>query len=176
MRTVSGWSDPINAGPEINTDDREGHPTIARSKTIYFHRVGKNSYDIFRAESVNGKYNPAEKLGDAINTTDFIEGEPFVAPDESFLIFVSAGRADRIAADSNTCDLYISFRKNNGEWTPAKIMGSKVLSESEENWPRVSPDGKYLFFSSNRDKNPPFPDIYWINAGIIDELKPEDLK
>jgi hypothetical protein len=35
----------------------------------------------------------------------------------------------------------------------------------------MMPDGKYLFFSSNREKKQPFPDIYWVDTKIIDELR-----
>jgi len=33
----------------------------------------------------------------------------------------------------------------------------------------LSPDGKYLFYQSRGD-------IYWVDAKIIEELKPRDLK
>lgn len=32
--------------------------------------------------------------------------------------------------------------------------------------PRVSPDGKYIFFKA-------YDDVYWVDAAIADELKPE---
>ena len=52
-------------------------------------------------------------------------------------------------------------------------MGPKINSSFSERFSRVSPDGKYLFFGSNRnqtEKQPGF-DIFWIDAGIIEELK-----
>ena len=54
-----------------------------------------------------------------------------------------------------------------------KNMGSKINTSSFERFARVSPDGKYLFFGSNRnqtEKQPGF-DIFWIDAGLIEELK-----
>ena len=39
--------------------------------------------------------------------------------------------------------------------------------------PYVTPDGKYIFFNSGRNGN---WDIYWVDAKIIEELKPEELK
>ena len=66
-------------------------------------------------------------------------------------------------------------------------MGRKVNSNSVDQAPVVTPDQKYLFFSSRRqvirDANKSrettdieqygngSSDIYWINAGIIDSLK-----
>jgi Tol biopolymer transport system component len=40
-------------------------------------------------------------------------------------------------------------------------------------WPIVSPDGKYLFYTSRKDG---IQDIYWVNTSFIEELKPEELK
>ena len=36
-------------------------------------------------------------------------------------------------------------------------------------FPNVSPDGKYLFFT--RDNGDRRDDVYWMDAGIIDELR-----
>ena len=54
-----------------------------------------------------------------------------------------------------------------------KNMGSKINSSSFERFARVSPDGKYLFFGSNRNQTEMQRgfDIFWIDAGIIEELK-----
>ena len=48
-------------------------------------------------------------------------------------------------------------------------MGAKINSPFAERFAAVSPDGKYLFFGSNRGGD--LPDIYWISAAIIDELR-----
>jgi hypothetical protein len=94
-------------------------------------------------------------------------------------------------------DLFISFMKDNGNWTKAINMGEKINSSDWEFCPTVSPDGKYLFFTSNRRLHKPYSeisltydkklkildspgngsaDIYWVDAKIIDELKPKELK
>ena len=52
-------------------------------------------------------------------------------------------------------------------------MGPKVNTTASERFARVSPDGQYLFFGSNRrslNGTPNF-DIYWINSTVIDDLK-----
>ncbi|MFN2397499.1 MAG: hypothetical protein ABR543_02465 [Gemmatimonadaceae bacterium] len=55
---------------------------------------------------VNGQYQPLENLGDSVNTSAG-EIEPWIAPDESYLIFNGAGRADSIGG----YDLYIAFKQ-----------------------------------------------------------------
>ncbi len=48
-------------------------------------------------------------------------------------------------------------------------MGEKINSKKTEYCPIFSPDGKYFFFTSTRDGN---GNIYWVDAKIIEELKP----
>jgi len=83
-------------------------------------------------------------LGDAINTK-FDEYEPYIAPDESFLIFMAGGRPDGMGG----FDLYISYKRN-GQWTKAQNLGAPVNSTADELSPRISPEGKYFFWASAR--------------------------
>ena len=46
-------------------------------------------------------------------------------------------------------------------------------SDYDENCPTLSPDGKYFFFNTTRSGN---WDIYWVDAKIIEDLKPKELK
>jgi Tol biopolymer transport system component len=47
-------------------------------------------------------------------------------------------------------------------------MGPSINSEATEYCPMLSPDGRYLFFTSTRSGN---GDIYWVDAKIIDALR-----
>ena len=49
-------------------------------------------------------------------------------------------------------------------------MGARINTSSHEMSVSISPDGKYIFFGSFRNGN---GDIYWVDAKIIDELKPK---
>ena len=66
-------------------------------------------------------------------------------------------------------NLYISFKDSNGEWTKSINMNQSIDFSEHAAIPHVSFDGKYLFFSSRGD-------IYWVDARIIEELKPKELK
>ena len=46
-------------------------------------------------------------------------------------------------------DLYISVRRN-GHWTPARHLEHAINSFAEEEFPFLTPDGRYFFFSSER--------------------------
>ena len=159
-RSGPGWSEPRILGPPIySAQGEEGQPTIAKNGTIYFRRDSQGSFDLYYSRYVNGKYSKPIILGDAINT-QYHEGKPFITPDESYLLFIRYGMPASIDGGKG---LYISFKKKDGSWTRAKntnIYGSL---------PKLTPDGKYFFFSRSRD-------IYWVDAKIIKKLKPKKLK
>ena len=146
-KTAAGWSEPKNAGAPINSSGSEWYPTVSANGTIYFgsdREGGKGRTDIYRSRLVNGKYADAENLGEAINT-QFNEFEPLIAPDESFLIFMTGGRSD----GRGGFDLYISYNRN-GAWTKPANLGDKINSSGNEYSPTISPDGKYFFWTSTR--------------------------
>ncbi|NNE58488.1 MAG: hypothetical protein HKN36_10300 [Hellea sp.] len=55
-------------------------------------------------------------------------------------------------------------------------MGDTINTSAAENYPSVSPDGKFIFFDrrSNERVNGEKPvDIYWADARVIEELRRE---
>ncbi|MCP4724166.1 MAG: hypothetical protein GY863_03975, partial [bacterium] len=180
----------------INTTDWQVFPTVSSNGNLYFSGYyadnTKGRFDVYMSELVDGKYTKPKNLGDAINT-EHIEHEPYIAPDESYMIICS----DRHAPGSNRWDMYISFRKPDGTWTDAVNMGDNINSPAMDQAAIVTSDGKYLFFSSSRlDKNNELrenwtygsildalnkpgngnPDVYWVDAKVIEELKQQTLK
>ncbi|HYY55704.1 MAG TPA: hypothetical protein VE842_00150 [Pyrinomonadaceae bacterium] len=147
-KTANGWSEPKNAGAPINSPGNEWYPTITSAGTIYFgsdREGGKGRTDLYRARLINAVYNEALNLGEPFNT-QFNEFEPFIAPDESFLIFMCGGRAD----SRGGFDLYISYNRA-GVWTTPANLGDKINSSGNELSPKISPDGRYFFWTSTRD-------------------------
>jgi Tol biopolymer transport system component len=146
-RAANGWSEPEHLEAPVNSNRNEWFPTATADGTIYFgseREGGKGRVDIYRCRLVNGQYTEAENLGEAINTP-FGEYEPYITPDESYLIFAASGRPE----GKGGFDLYVSYRRN-GEWTKAVNLGDKINTGATEFSPKVSPDGKYLFFTSTR--------------------------
>lgn len=68
-----------------------------------------------------------------------------MARDERFIIFSSNGRPDT----RGSYDLYISYRCA-GEWTEPANLGDDINSAAWDFGARLTPDGEYLFFTSNR--------------------------
>lgn len=68
------WGDPVNMGPEINTDKNEAFPFIHESGTLFFASLGHKGmggYDVFRV-SVDGTrvMGGVENLGEPINSKE----------------------------------------------------------------------------------------------------------
>jgi Tol biopolymer transport system component len=146
-KTPAGWSEPRHMSPPINSEGNEWYPTVTREGHIYFgsdRAGGKGRTDLYRSRLVNGTYAPAENLGDSINT-QFNEFEPWISPDERFLIFMAGGRPDSRGA----FDLYISYNRQ-GAWTKPENLGDKINSSGNESSPLVTSDGKYFFWTSTR--------------------------
>ena len=165
-----GWSEPVNLGPAINSENNEWYPCLAKNGTLYFsssREDGQGKSDLYRSKKVNGVYQPAESLKGMINTK-YREGDVYIAPDESFLIVTSSDRPDTFGKG----DLYISYRNNNDKWSKAVNLGKQINSITHDYCPMISPDFKYLFFSNSTSEN---DDIYWVDAQVIEDLKPNEL-
>ncbi len=171
----------------------KGHPAIASNGNLYFQggNATDENEDIFISTYKNGSYSRSVRLGVAINS-NFHDLHPYIAPDESYLIF-DCKKPDGYGQN----DIYISFRNKDGDWMEAKNMGQNVNNQADQRRAFVSYDGKYLFFVG-RVNNPPqisdYPmtltklkdfhnsaengswDYYWIDAKVIEELKPKHLK
>jgi Tol biopolymer transport system component len=153
-----GWSEPINIGSPVNSDVDEYYVSLTKDGTIYFasnRAGGLGSFDIYRSRLVEGQYAKPENLGAAINTK-YLEHDPFIAPDESYILFTSVDRPGGFG----TGDLYISTRQKDGTWTKSKNLGKAFNTNGYDFCPIVSPDGKYFFFTRKGD-------IFWVCVEAI---------
>ena len=189
-RTESGWSavKPVHVAGE---ESRMMFLSVSRSGNLYFssnRKGGWGGFDLYKSDiAPDGSLRP-ENLGPDVNS-EANEFHAFIAPDESFLIFDAMNRPGGFGRN----DLYVSFRKEDGTWTKAENLGAEVNTEASDMRPYVSPDGKYLFFCSDRSAAQTRPagtkmdyrrfmdringpgngsqDIYWMEATIIARVK-----
>lgn len=158
QRKTDGWSDPQLVGfPNGN----EYGLSISDDGTLYFmadYAGGYGSTDLYRSISVDGKYGTPINLGPSINSQHY-EDEPFISPDQSFLLFASL----RPAQESEG-RLYISRRANDESWIAPQPISSRFKINGSLRFVQMSPDGKYVFFASNENGN---WDIYWVDAAIL---------
>ncbi len=156
-REGNGWSAPIHLGDEINTDTYDWFATVSERGNLYY-----SAHGIYCSEFKNGSYQKGKPLSDSINS-DHYDYDPFIALDESYLIFAS----NRPGGFGGS-DLYISFKNDDGSWSKAKNMGAGINSKSWDFAPGLSPDKNYFFFSSGRAGE---VDLYWVDSQIIEDLK-----
>jgi Tol biopolymer transport system component len=145
---AGGWSAPRPLAGTPNSPGAEHFASATRDGTLYFtsdRPGGKGAIDVWRSRWVDGRYAAAENLGDNINRPGWANIEAWVAPDESFLLVGAFGHQDSLG-DS---DLYVSYRQD-ASWGPLRNLGPAINSPARDYSPRVSPDGRYLFFASER--------------------------
>ena len=162
-KTETGWENQKKLDASINGSGMEWSPAVSNNGTLYYFSRGPNC--IYKSKKEGDAYPSIEKLASPMN--DYHDQEPFIAPDESYLIFTSDDRKGRIG----TSDLFISFNVDN-HWSEPVTLGPNVNSQEIEFCPYVSPDGKYFFFSRRKAWTTSTPtNIYWADASFIDSLK-----
>ncbi len=162
-----GWGNPVPFDTTVSKGEDYAH-SIASNGTFYFSSGEGSDLNIRKAEKGSSGYATPVLLPFSINSVGYEDG-PYIAPDESFLIFES----QRPEGINGSLDLYIAFKNKKGEWTLPVNMGPAINSASAERFAGLSPDGKYLFFGSGRNMSPGnwgF-DIFWIDAKVIAELR-----
>lgn len=166
-RTEVGWSDVKKLGSPF--DDLPIMRLTASSKGTYFFDEFKADFtgSIRYSRLVNGKHEKPKLLSKKINGGKSFH--PFIAPDESYLIF--DGKREGGYGGS---DLYISYRQKDGSWSEPINLGDKINTRGWEAVASVTPDGKYLFFNRNMDpESHENVDIFWVDAQFIEALKPQ---
>jgi hypothetical protein len=164
-----GWSEVKNAGPEVNSSSGEVHAVMTASNALYFRSSRSGNGDIYRAEWINGRFTHVKNLGPNVNS-DALDSDCYVDPTESFLIVQSLRQGGY--GDS---DFYISFRGKDG-WSKAVNMGPLINDEKRVLCPAVTPDRKYFFFTRKDSEEDGWGNIYWVDAKIIENLRPIELK
>lgn len=154
------WSTPEYL-PAINTDSNEYYISFTAKGDLYFasSRPGNlGEEDIYVSRWDNGGYTIPENLGPGVNTTHS-EFDPFIDPQERFLLFASSGRTDSYGK----ADLYYAPSNGRQQWPTAIHLDNRVNTATRDFCPYVSPDGHYFFFSSDRN-------VKWITARYIDQF------
>ena len=168
-RTESGWSELQKLEPPTVSNDSMYIMRLSSSAngTYYFDTYKENdaSFPIRYSRFIDGKHEEPRALPKAINTGTFLS-HPFIAPDESYLLF-DAVREDGFG-DS---DIYISFKQKDGTWGNAVNLGDKINTNAWEASASITPDGKYLFFSRNVGSDDfENVDIFWVSAQALEDL------
>ena len=157
-RNGDTWGKPRHLKTPLNKDgSHEVYPLVAKDGTIYL-RVGRQSY--VKSAFIDGKYSEPVTIGDLFDTdvVDTCKAKEYI------LFFSDKGRDVRFEYE-----IYISFHQPDGRWSKPVFLGERLHPGRRATQAIVTLDGKYLFFGS-------YFYYYWVDATIIEELKPDVLK
>lgn len=159
LKTDTGWSLPKNLGRNINTDFWESAPSISPDgNALYFcsnRPGGYGGIDIYVSyKNEKGYWEEAENLGPNINTAAD-EQAPFIHADNKTLYFSSNGWPGYGGAD-----LFVSRRKDNGEWHKPMNLGYPINTYDNEGGISVASNGQDAFIASDRTDSRGGLDIY----------------
>ena len=159
-REKDSFSGPNNLNFDVNGTALYWQFSFDKYENIYF----STDEGLFRSLHKDGAYLEKENLSNIFHT-DYKGGAPYISPDGNYIIFSSMVLPDSFGS----VDLYIGYKNSDGTWTKPINMGSTVNSAAQEHLALVSPDGRCLFLRTQRNG---VNGIYWMDAKIIDELKP----
>jgi len=122
--------------------------TSSRTNGRIYEASGTPFTDLYRAETkgANVDVNTIKPLPESINDSNVNEGCITFTPDGRTMIFGKGNTGKRKGADD--VDLYIS-RFRNGQWSDPTPINVNTPGNWEST-PAFSPDGKTLYFASNR--------------------------
>ncbi len=169
LRTNTGWSEPQNIGPMINTEFWESSPSLSPDKKdLYFASSrpgGFGGSDIWVSHRLpNGKWGSPENLGEAVNTSGD-EGCPFMHADNQTLYFTSNGHVGY-----GMTDLFFSKKINDSSWLMAQNMGYPINTIGDEGSLVVAADGRTAYYASDRSDTRGGLDIYTFQ--LREDLRP----
>ena len=150
------WKEAINVTQQIQSDGNQ-YPTSLSydGNTLYLTKEDNFNSDIYVSVFENGQWSVSKPLNKNINTR-YWESFASTTADGKTLYFAS-NRKDGFG----NLDIYVSVKEPNGQWGPAKNIGSKINTSFNEDCPVISMDGNTLYFSSQGHKNMGGYDIFY---------------
>lgn len=162
IRQKSGWSSPrlfwssIEAAHYLQVTGNGNYFISANSESS----VGGSDWSQIQ---IIGKDTVAKSLGFPVNRVvddlDF-----YISKDESYMITCPQG------------PICISYPKVNGEWYNGRYLNSRINFGISGWGAYVSPDGKYLFYTTGTKPDYSDVHVYWVNLGnTIDSMQNTNL-
>ncbi len=165
--------EPVSAGDSVNTVLDEYWPSVTGDgQQLIFTREVKRAagygrdYNRDRQEDFyvsrltpEGYWGTARNAGAPLNTAGN-EGAQSISSDGRTMFFTACDRND----GQGRCDIY--FSTNDGKrWSPGNNLGQPVNTTYWESQPSISPNGRMLFFVSNRPGGMGGMDIWYSLRG-----------
>jgi outer membrane protein OmpA-like peptidoglycan-associated protein/Tol biopolymer transport system component len=141
----------LNLGPVVNSGKGDFAPTItADGRTMYLvsERSGSRQQDFFSTTSPeNNDTTWAMPTNETLINSAVADGAASIAADGQTIYFAT-NRSDPDAP--NNIDIWVA-ELDGKEWKNVREIGAPINTTKWETQPSISPDGKKLFFTSNRE-------------------------
>jgi outer membrane protein OmpA-like peptidoglycan-associated protein len=155
---------PVNLGPSVNSTMDEYWPSLsADGQTLVITRLVKSDHgsnkvqeDFFISHWQGNDWGVMMNAGSPLNTNDN-EGAQALSGDGRYMVFTACNRSDGLGR----CDLYYTVREGD-KWSVPRNMGKQINSPYRETQPSLSPDGRTLYFASDRPGGKGLHDI-WVS-------------
>jgi len=149
----TAWSEPVNLGPEVNTDDNEQAPNYHQNAeegggNLYFNRGvnALNTADLYyvAVSRAGVALGPAIRV-DELDRADATEAAASLRHDAKEVFFGSNRTGGK-----GLGDIWTSTRQNaNDSWSPPVNVAS-LNTSANDTTPNLSFDGLMILFASNR--------------------------
>lgn len=186
--TPNGWSEAVNLGSKVNTDQWESQPCLSPDKRdLYFVSRRPGGYggsDIYVSHlQPNGRWSEPDNMGPGINTPED-ESSPFIHADNQTFYFVSKGWPGY-----GEEDIYVVRKGPNGAWSTPQNLGYPINTINHDGTLFIAADGKTAYYSSDRSDSRGGLDIYsfelredvrpyktlWVKGKVFDKNTHEGL-
>lgn len=143
-REGPGWSAPALVPPPVSSvDGRDMHNALLPDGTIFVASTrpgGAGRSDIWQIPPGGAPRNIGPPINDERTQPDL-----YVSPGGRWMIVVVTDHPQGLGGD----DLFVSEYRD-GAWTALRQLGQPINSAEYEYGPTVSPDGRWLYFTSHR--------------------------
>lgn len=156
MQEDGVWGTPQNITLDLGVEGEIYTTSINYDGTeLYLYRNDRGVGNIYTSKKVDGKWQKIVKLGRKISSR-YWETCATISPDGETLFFSSSR-----SGGAGGLDLYYSKRDALGEWSNPVNLGETINTPYNEENPKLSKDGKTLYFTSQGHNSMGGYDIYY---------------
>jgi Tol biopolymer transport system component len=133
------WGEPHSL-TTVNSPAYDNYPAVAANGNLYFSsKRDSERNDLWVARFEDGAFIEPESIAEL--NTDWSDADPYIDPEERFMIYSSTR-----PGGFGSGDLYLTYNKS-GTWSEPVNLGPLVNTDDYEYTPMLSPDGETLYFS-----------------------------
>ncbi|HYF29996.1 MAG TPA: hypothetical protein VD993_02650 [Chitinophagaceae bacterium] len=147
-----GWSEPKYFHAANTVKYGEDYPAITQGNKVYFMKETPSAvndtistWKIYVVQFPGSGATPMPAFTGNTTPAQLEQGDPWVAPDESYLIFT---QFDNLRGWDKSCDLFICFRKNN-KWSLPVLLEELNTANAPDYAVAISPDEQWIYYRAN---------------------------